>query len=238
MKRQFIQTENAQRFQAGIAMLGQRGALEAGWMLVVGRPGEGKTTALHNFAAKTKAVMLTAQEGWTQTKMMRELAEKLGIVPAFGFERRVEEIIAEQEIPVVMDEAGFALKNHASCLERLRGITDRAGTVAILAAMERDELRFSQYDQISSRITLCRFHKSSLADVRIACTQLAEVEIDDDLVERIHCETSARMRLVVTAINRIEMAARRMNLSHVCAKNIKDLPLCEDFSRARRRTAA
>ena len=40
MKREFVRTENAKRFRAAIAMLEARGAQEAGWLLVTGRPGE------------------------------------------------------------------------------------------------------------------------------------------------------------------------------------------------------
>ena len=79
MKREFVKTENARRFRSTLGMLEGRGALEAGMLLVVGRPGEGKTMTLHNWAAEVGAVMLTAQEGWTPNRMLSELAEKLGL---------------------------------------------------------------------------------------------------------------------------------------------------------------
>lgn len=233
MKREFVRTENAKRFRAGIAMLEARGALEAGWMLVIGRPGEGKTTTLHNWAAEVGAVMMTAQEGWTPNRMLTELAEKLGIEPVRGFERKIEETIAGEEIPVVLDEAAFALHNSAACLERLRGITDKSCTLLVMAAMEQDRPKFSRRQQIASRISYtCDFHKSTLDDVAAACRQLGEVEIADDLVERIHRETDARMRLVMTAINRVEAVARRNGKARVEAADVNGLALCEDFNRA------
>nr|MBL8456087.1 hypothetical protein [Zoogloeaceae bacterium] len=233
MKREFVKTDNAKRFRAGIAMLEARGALEAGWMLVIGRPGEGKTTTLHNWAAEVGAVMLTAQEGWTPTRMLTELAEKLGIEPVRGFERKIEETIAGEEISIVLDEAAFALHNAAACLERLRGITDKSCTLMVMAAMEQDRPKFARRMQIASRISyVCDFHKSTPDDVGAACGQLAEVEIAPDLVERIHRDTDARMRLVMTAINRVEAVARRNGKSRVEAADVRGLALCEDFSRA------
>lgn len=232
MKREFVKTENARRFRAGIAMLEARGALEAGWMLVIGRPGEGKTTTLFNWGAEAGAVMLTAQEGWTPTRMLAELAEKLGIEPVRGFEKKIEETIAGEEIPIVLDEAAFALHNSAACLERLRGITDKSCTLLVMAAMEQDRPKFARRMQIASRISyVCDFNKSTLEDVAAACGQLAEIDIAEDLVARIHRETDARMRLVMTAINRVEAVARRNGKSRLELADVKGLALCEDFNR-------
>jgi|APMI01.1.fsa_nt_gi hypothetical protein len=232
MKREFVKTDNAKRFRAGTAMLEARGALEAGWMLTIGRPGEGKTTTLHNWAAEVGAVMLTAQEGWTPSRMLGELAEKLGIEPVRGFERKIEETIAGEEIPIVLDEAAFALHNSAACLERLRGITDKSCTLLVMAAMEQDRPKFARRMQIASRISyVCNFEKSTLDDVAAACRQLGEVEMADDLIERIHRDTDARMRLVMTAINRVELAARRHGKQRIELADVKGLPLCEDFNR-------
>lgn len=237
MKREFVKTENAQRFRAGINMLESRGALEAAMMLVIGRPGEGKTTTLHNWAAETGAVMLTAQQGWTPNRMLGELAEKLGLEPSRGFERKMEETIAREEIPIILDESAFALDNGAACLERLRSITDKSCTPLVMAAMEQDRPKFARRMQIASRISyVCQFQKSSLADVALACSQLCEVAVSAEVIERIHAETDARMRLVMTAINRIESIARRrptpLSSTPVQLSEIKGMPLCEDFNRS------
>lgn len=241
MKREFVKTENAHRFRAGINMLERRGALEAGMMLVIGRPGEGKTTTLHNWAAEVGAVMLTAAQGWTPNRMLAELAEKLGIESGRGFERKMEETIAREEIPIVLDESAFALDNAAACLERLRSITDKSCTPLVMAAMEQDRPKFARRMQIASRISyVCEFQKSSLADVALACQQLGEVPMSDDVIERIHRDTDARMRLVMTAINRIESIAKRrppeLAAAPVQLADLKGMPLCEDFSRAVRST--
>lgn len=242
MKQEFVRTENAVRFRAEIAMLEKRGALEAGWLLVTGRPGEGKTKTLHNWAAEVGAVMLTAQANWTVTRMMEELAAKLGIEPVRGYQAKVAETIGAENMPIVLDEAQFALHDAAACLEVLRGITDKSGTILVAVTMDHEVPRFNRREQIGSRFfRKCQFHESTLGDVGAACQQLAEgVRIGDDLVERIHRETGGRMRLVLNAISRVEQIAHHLKTETLAAEAVAGIALCEDFQRAgvRRRAGA
>lgn len=242
MKQEFVRTENAKRFRAEIAMLEKRGALEAGWLLVTGRPGEGKTKTLHNWAAEVGAVMLTAQANWTVTRMMEELAAKLGIEPVRGYQAKVAETIGAENMPIVLDEAQFALHDAAACLEVLRGITDKSGTILVAVTMDHEVPRFNRREQIGSRFfRKCQFHESTLGDVGAACQQLAEgVRIGDDLVERIHRETGGRMRLVLNAISRVEQIAHHLKAESLAAEAVASIALCEDFQRAgvRRRAGA
>ena len=241
MKQEFVKTENAKRFRAEIAMLERRGALEAGWLLVTGRPGEGKTKTLHNWAAEVGAVMLTAQANWTVTRMMEDLAAKLGVEPVRGYQSKLGELIGADDVPIVLDEAQFALHDAAACMEVLRGITDKSGTMLIAVTMDHEVPRFNRREQIGSRFfRKCQFHESTLADVAAACGQLAEgVEIAPDLVERIHTETGGRMRLVLNAISRVEQIAHHQKAPRIDAHAVKGVALCEDFQRAgvRRRAA-
>lgn len=234
MKQVFVKTENAKRFRAEVAMLEKRGALEASWLLVTGRPGEGKTKTLHNWAADVGAVMLTAQANWTVTRMMEELAAKLGIEPVRGYQAKVAETIGAEDMPIVLDEAQFTLHDAAVCLEVLRGITDKSGTILVAVTMDHEVPRFNRREQIGSRFfRRCQFHESTLADVVAACAQLAEgVAIADDLAARIHKETGGRMRLVLNAISRVEQIAHHLKVASIAADAVADIALCEDFQRA------
>ncbi|MCK2095666.1 AAA family ATPase [Thauera aromatica] len=234
MKQVFVKTENAKRFRTEIVMLEKRGALEAGWLLVTGRPGEGKTKTLHNWAAEVGAVMLTAQANWTVTRMMEELAAKLGIEPVRGYQAKVAETIGAEDMPIIVDEAQFALHDSAACMEVLRGITDKSGTMLVAVTMDHEVPRFNRREQIGSRFfRKCQFHESTLADVAAACEQLAEgVSIAADLVERIHRETGGRMRLVLNAISRVEQLAHHMKVATIGADAVAGIALCEDFQRA------
>lgn len=234
MKREFVKTENAKRFRAHVTLQENRGSQESGWIVVQGRPGEGKTRTLHNWAAENGAVMLTAQVDWTVRRMMMELADKLGIEPSPGYERRIEEAIAADEIPIILDEAGFALSKGAACLERLRGVTDKTCTLIVIVLMEQDVPKLARRTQISSRARICEFHKSTLADITNACIQLSEVEISPTLIARIHEETDARMRLVMSAIHVIEAMAKRLGKKRIELDDVRNIQLCDDFTRSLR----
>jgi DNA transposition AAA+ family ATPase len=230
MKKQFVKTENDRRFRSALQQKLTRGANESGMVVVPGRAGDGKTRTLHNWASACNAVMVTAYPGWTPRRMLVDIAERLAIPTRGAWEAAVETRISEEEIPLVVDEAGFALADNAACIERLRSITDKSGTLLVMVIMERDMARLRQFDQITSRATLCPFTASTMADVKAACAQLAEVEIADDLAERIHRESGARMRLVIEAINAAEQAARLAGKTSVGAADLKGCSLCEDFN--------
>lgn len=245
MKKHFVRTSNDQRFRTALQQRESRGAREANLIVVHGRAGDGKTRTLHNWASTpnalgAQAVMLTADPSWTPHRMMLLLAERLGVVPRGDWQSTVGEHIADGEVPLVIDEAGFALTNNAACLERLRSITDKSGTALVLVVMERDMARLRQHDQITSRATLCPFHPATVADVRAACSALAEVGIADELAERIHRESTGRMRQVLEAINVVEQVGQAANKTQLGSTDLGDYALCADFATpvAKRRRGA
>lgn len=230
MKTHFVKTENAARLAQGMQMLTERGAREAAWMLVTGRPGEGKTTTLYNWCALHGAAFVTAQQGMTPSRLIAALAEKLGMPMTRNVQEALGARLAQEQITIVVDEAQFCLPENAACLERLRGITDKSGTPVILVAMEKDVWKFGQREQISSRIfNWVEFKPASLEDVAKACAQLSDIEIAADLVQRIHRETKGRFRTVLNAISRCEMAAKGAELRTLTAHDMRRMPLCEDY---------
>lgn len=238
MKMEFVRTENARRFATAIELRERRGASESGMVVVHGRAGEGKTRTLLNWAASRQALMLTAYPGLTPRRAMDRLAGELRIAVRGDWEGAVAAAIAAAETPIVLDEAGFALEHNAACIERLRHITDKAGTLLVMVFMERDMVRLRQFDQITSRATLCAFHPNSEADVAQACAQLCEVQIEPELAARIWRESAGRMRLVLDAVSLVEHWARGAGKTRVSATDVAQLALCQDFHAAASAAAA
>ena len=233
MKHRFVQTDNARRYRDSISLLAERGAMEAGWLLVTARPGEGKSTVVTHWVAETGAVYLRAKTEWTPHYMMLELAQALDVdtrgkaKDLFG---RVLAKVAAEQVPIVIDEVEHALRDSAACLEQLRDISDLSEILVVLIGMEQAKARIARHMQMASRIGyVCEFQPASVTDVRRACDELAEIAISDGVVAAIHAQAGGRMRLAMNAIARVEAVGRGLKVDAVAPEHIRGMPLCEDW---------
>ena len=79
MKKSFVKTENYARFTAGVKAVEQRGAAEAGMMLVHGQPGFGKSHIVSRWAEDAGAIFLRANVDMTPKYFLTELCRALNI---------------------------------------------------------------------------------------------------------------------------------------------------------------
>lgn len=217
MKRCFVRTENYAKFRAGVTAVEQRGAAEAGMMLVHGQPGYGKSTIVFHWAEEAGAVFLRANQGWTPPQFMAELAKVLRIDPTGGghklFARLLEHIV-ERQTPIIIDEAEFALRDNAAVLEKVRDISDRAEVTVVLIGMETIQSRIARHKQISSRIAqVVEFTPTTPADVMLACGKLCEYPLSAALVAEVHRLCGGRMREVLNILAEIERLAKANGLA-------------------------
>ena len=233
MQRQFIKTENYARFTSAITAVEQRGAKEAGMLLVHGQPGYGKSAIIENWAINNSAIFLRANVDWTPKYFLIELA-KIMKKPTQGtaeqlFARLLAEISAT-EIPIVIDEAENTLNNGAAVLEKVRDFSDRAESIVVLVGMADIKRRIARHQQISSRIAqVVEFLPATQNDVAAACKQMAEVDIAVDLVAEIYRQTGGRMRLVLNAISEVERSAKLNGLSDISLADIGKKSLVYDW---------
>lgn len=213
MKKHFVKVSNYKRFRAGISAVESRGAPEAGWMLITGEAGYGKSSTVDNWAVETGAVYLRGKQGWTPSYFYHELAQRLAVdvrgKPKDLFARLMS-TIGSQGLAIIVDEVEHALSDNAAVLEALRDLTDLTETPAVLIGMEQAQTKISRHLQIASRIAkVVTFEPASEEDVRLTCTELAEVQIADDLSKEIHRQSAGRMREILNAIATVERAAKR-----------------------------
>jgi hypothetical protein len=233
MLKQFVQTENYTRFTAGISAVEQRGAAEAGMMLVHGAPGYGKSHTVSHWAIENGAVFLRANVDWTPKYFLTELAKELRVdmrgtaQQLFG---RLLEHIVETQAPLVIDEAEFTLHKNAAVLEKIRDLSDRAEVTVVLIGMERIQQNIGRHKQINSRIAqVVEFKPATLADVSHACRQLAEVELAQSVIAEVHRLSCGRMREVLNIIAAIERIAKVNEISTVEIADIAGMPLSYDW---------
>lgn len=238
MKKIYVPTSNLQRLEAGVEVLKERGAKEAGGLILTGRPGDGKTSCLKHWGAQVDAVMVTCTSLITPGRLVDELARKLNLPVTRDIDQAIGRRLIDFQLPVILDEAQFALYERAACLERLRGITDFSGTPWILVLMEADVWRLTQCEQISSRIAdWVELQPATLEDVTAVVSKTCEVALDAAVVQRIHAETGGRMRLVVNAISRAEMVAKALGKAELSARDLAKTTLVHDYRNGRQGVA-
>jgi len=242
VRKLFVRTTNYERFTAGVAAVENRGAAEAGMMLVHGQPGFGKSEVVASWAVDTGAVFLRANIDWTPRYFLVELAKALAVDPRGTSEQlfnRMLAVIATQQLPLVIDEAEATLKDHAAVLEKIRDFSDRTETMVILVGMEAIQRNIARHPQISSRIAqVVEFTPASLEDVALACQQLAEVRIAPDLVAEIHRQSGGRMREVMNAIATVERVGKMNGLALVDVAAVEGMSITHDWQARRPRTVS
>lgn len=233
MKKHFVKVSNTKRFHAGIVAVDARGAMEAGWMLVTGEAGYGKSLTVDHWAAETGAVFLRAKVEWTPHYFFTELATAMGIdtrCKAKELFSRLTGVIGEQQVPLIIDEIEHALKDNAKVLEALRDLTDLTETTAVLVGMDQAQSKISKHLQISSRIAhVVTFLPASNEDVRLVCNELAEVAIDDDVVAEINKQANGRIREILNAIATVERIARRSGKDQISRSDLVGQQLTHDW---------
>lgn len=74
MRKMFARTENYRNFASSVKAVEQRGAAEAGKMLVYGVLGLGKSHVVSRWAAEAGAIFLRGNKDWTPRYALSELA--------------------------------------------------------------------------------------------------------------------------------------------------------------------
>ncbi len=242
MKKGFVQNSNYARFLQAVKAVEARGAREASMLLVTGAAGLGKSETVDRFAVDTNAVYLRAKETWTKRGLLVEMAESLRIqtnATNHEMQARIIGAVGARQTPIIIDEAEFTVKSSASILECVRDISDLTETLVVLVGMETIESRIARYPQISSRIgQVVQFQALTEQDVQLACKQLAEVEIDADLVRELRRQSEGKMRLVMNGIANIERVAKSNSLDRATGEAFKGVELCIEWQARRPRNGA
>ena len=233
MRKMFVPTENFIRFTETVEAVEQRGAMEAGMLLVHGEVGRGKSFVVEHWALENGAVFLRANVDWTPKYFLKELAKTL-VVDSRGtaqqlFERVLEKV-AERQCPIVIDESEFTLRNNAEVAEKIRDISDRAENIVVLIGMDRIRQMIARHKQLSRRIAqVVEFKGISPADVGHACSKLAEVTIQPALCAEIYTLAKGRMSEVLNIIANVERIAKLSGLPIIDVADVQGLPLSYDW---------
>lgn len=234
-------TANFKNFMAATGRVDGRGAPEAGWLLVLGEPGLGKSRTLAYYAVQQNAVLLRAKAAWSVNWMLGELAAELGETPARGTKHLLKQATDYFTInggrTLIVDEVDHAMHD-LRVLESLRDISDLTEINVIIGGMRGVDHKLRRHPHIYSRIAdVCRFEAASVADTRAMCDALCDAQVADDLVQEIHRQSGGFSREIVNAIAGVERLAKRNKLALIGLSDMGGARLTND-GRSSARSAA
>jgi len=233
MRQHYVKTSNHQRFMDGIAAVENRGAREACILRLTGAPGTGKTTTVDHWAAKSNAVLIDGVPGMGITFVRDYLADQTGIKEPRRFtqDKAFVDYFKRSGFPIILDEAQHGLPNKAECIEYLRRIGERAGTILVLVAHTSEAHRFGEdrLAHIATRISAApELRPASVEDVATYLAELCDVKVDAEIARLVHGQSRGRYRLMANAGRMLEALAARKGTASLTAADVKGVTLCED----------
>jgi DNA transposition AAA+ family ATPase len=165
----------------------------------------------------------------TPSSLLESICKELGIGKRATLVATVEDIVrrlAETGRPLFIDEADY-LVDKRRLIETLRDIHDLATVPVVLIGMHGFRRKITHLQQLTGRIAQwVEFEPASADDAALLARELAEVDIADDLVRKLHESARGSIRLIVVGLNRIEQFARARSLNKI---GLHAWPANQDF---------
>lgn len=218
MRTKIVPISNVARLaEAGESLLNRATGMP-GMGLVYGASGYGKTTAVAWLATRQHGVFVRALATTTPSSLCESICKELGIARRSTIVGTIESIVerlAETGRPLFIDEADY-IADQKRLVETLRDVHDLASVPVILIGMQNLRRTVTTREQLAGRIAQwVEFQEATVDDTRTLARELAEVEVAEDLVHRLHAATSGSVRKIVVGLNRIEQYARSRGLSKI-----------------------
>lgn len=211
MRTKLAPTKNVASLQIAFEGLATRDRSVPGMGLVYGYTGAGKTTAITALVNRTRGIYVRATSMWTPTTMLRTVMRELQADPLHRKQDMLDyvtEQMTSTQRPLFVDEADYLLKD-GEMLECLRDAHDMSGSPVVLIGMANIEKRLVHKQQLARRIShWVKFLPSDLDDARTLATTVCEVDIDDELLTRLHAEAKGSIGNMVVGMARIEALAK------------------------------
>jgi DNA transposition AAA+ family ATPase len=177
------------------------------WAVFSGRSGDGKTTACSHAALRRNALLFECRSTWSTGTLIQAICDELNLGPIRGSistkEKRIIDALYEDPMPLIFDEADHLIKK--SLIDVIRGISDVTRVPVMLVGEEHLPMKLEQFERAHNRVLSwehtvpCTFAEAKQL-VKLYC---AEVEIADDLLQKIVTDTKGSTRRIVTNIERV-----------------------------------
>jgi DNA transposition AAA+ family ATPase len=222
MRAKVSKTSTILAVYGAVQSLLDRAAGVPGMGLFVGDPGVGKTTALLAACKAFRAVYVRAEAMGSASSLMGDMCFELCIDPPHSRAARFKALCAalrDARRPVFVDEIDYLLKaNDGAAIEMLRDLHDVSGAAVVMVGTRGAAARVRKWPQLDQRLLRAvEFGACTLEDAGLLARDLCEVEMDAELIAKLHAEADGNVRRIVTGLAQIEDFARARGRAQVTA---------------------
>lgn len=240
MKLHYVKTSNHKAFVAAVSKVESGAAREARIILLAGEPGTGKSRCVDHFGAERNALYIEGMPGMSVAYLRELLGYELGCLGGSKFvqEKAIMDAFAARTPTVILDEAQHGLERKAECIEYLRRLCERVGSLLVLVCHTSERHRFGEHKlaHIATRISaLVEFKPATLEDAALYLTELCEVGGDAGVAKQAFEESRGRYRLLTSACHTLEAIGKQLNKAALTGADVKSFVLCEDAMKALRK---
>lgn len=240
MKHTVVEVKNMLRTEQLLDSLLNRSTMVPGIGLIHGPSGFGKTTAVEYLfnQDEVNGVYVRCYSTDTVTTMLEQICREIGIQPRHNLRAMVDgiiEAVRRDQMCLFIDEVDHVVGN-SRIMETLRDIYDATQQPLILVGMEEIARRISQRKQLFNRISQwIEFKPADLEDVALIAKEMLEVDIkiDEELLDLIRKRSNGQVRVIVSALDKIEKSAIASNVSVITIADIDERELFHDVRRVR-----
>ncbi|MDV2997487.1 MAG: hypothetical protein N4J56_007192 [Chroococcidiopsis sp. SAG 2025] len=209
--------QESQRREPGIPRMG----------LIYAPTGFGKTTAAAWLVNRENGIYVRAVSLWSPTTMLMAILAELSIAPPRFPAQMLQAIVAQMKLsqrPLFIDEADYLLHN-PRMIDAARDIHDRAELPVWLVGSQKLEKQIAQRKIVAGRISQwVKFSPCDLEDTQRLAKELCLVEVQVDLLERLHQAAKGSIRSIAVGLSRIEAFAKVQRWNEIDAKQWAERP--------------
>ena len=193
--------------------------------LMYGPTGFGKTTAAAWLVNRENGIYVRAVSLWSPTTMLMAILAELAIAPPRFPAQMLHAIVEQMKLsqrPLFVDEADYLF--HNPCMvDAARDIHDQAELPVWLIGSQKLEKQLAQRKIVAGRISQwVKFSPCDLEDTQRLAAELCPVEVQADLLERLHQAAKGSIRLITVGLSRIEALAKMQRWNTINAQQWSD----------------
>lgn len=193
-----------------------------------GPSGFGKSTAVAYVASHHQAIYVEVRSVWTKKAFLEAALQQLGLQPAKTIATMADQVsqeLAMSQRPLMIDEADNLVDRNL--VELVRDLYEQSKAPVVLIGEELLPQKLKRWERFHGRVMdWAQALPADANDVRALVRHYApDIELRDDLVERLVRDAHGSVRRIVTNIDRIAYVARAEDIKVIGLKDWGARPL-------------